>query len=630
VTICNDKRGIEVIENWLVAAPDQWCEFRAVSFASNQRLRAFISISLCQPDRLREFCEYAINTPDIFENEMILFFPVDDDCPVSQEKDAVGVKSIECDALLGSSIAELLPTKKMTANEFCLISCNTWCRKIFTDRLQCLLKGETFSITPFCCIPILEKKALDLRKAALKLARGLLNLLNFTEKLISVTLLNPEYTMRVNRSYIQILTYIIRFQSRNLTHELWLETLGLTRRWFTYLNDLAPRIGCHKYLRWLHILLLLLSDLLFRCNFTELLENLCFCGNFASASSRVDKIIQETDPSDQEYYLDAVFAQLAIRKLLVRLNCKNAKSSTTDLARPRTKFSYDILRVLSLSKHHAVFKCYDFDRAEISVVKEIYFPEGEGPSDELELARKQLIQEAIMLQSLHYRHVVDFVGLQITNEKAIIKMENFRGECLRKFIQRVGPLGEMANGLADNDLIFQILFQVLMGLAFLHAHGVIHRDIKPGNILIDEFSYIKISDFGAANTVARLARQKDVPRRGTEKEAVNELGTVQYMPPEAVRHGDQTIRSDMWSFACMALELITGKPPWPNSDNPWSIMLGLGEGRKPSLNPLRNLGVDERLIAILELCLEADEQQRPTSQAIIHSDYVNNMMTLSC
>ncbi len=100
--------------------------------------------------------------------------------------------------------------------------------------------------------------------------------------------------------------------------------------------------------------------------------------------------------------------------------------------------------------------------------------------------------------------------------------------------------------------MIDIPIQIAQGLIKAHEHGIVHRDIKPGNIMITKDGMVKILDFG----LAKLAGQVRLTKTGTT------IGTIAYMSPEQARGKEVDHRSDIWSYGVLLYELLTGQLPF--------------------------------------------------------------------
>lgn len=125
-------------------------------------------------------------------------------------------------------------------------------------------------------------------------------------------------------------------------------------------------------------------------------------------------------------------------------------------------------------------------------------------------------------------------------------MEYVKGQTLREIIKENGALSPRDAG--------QIIIGVLNALEYSHRMGIIHRDIKPGNIMISDQGVVKVMDFGIARAMSDAATSM------TRSQGV--VGTAQYLSPEQARGESVDMRSDLYSAGCVLYEMLTGKPPF--------------------------------------------------------------------
>jgi serine/threonine protein kinase len=165
-------------------------------------------------------------------------------------------------------------------------------------------------------------------------------------------------------------------------------------------------------------------------------------------------------------------------------------------------------------------------------------------SDDNELLER-FKREAYILQSLNNEHVVRLVDYGNDDSIYFIVMKHIDGQNLKWYITTYGPVDALRG--------FDYIIQAAEGLDIAFKAGVVHRDIKPQNILISNKGVVKIADFG-------LARSSSTPTITTTDKF---MGTAYYSSPEQMQSGhDADIRSDLYSLAIVLYESLVGQPPF--------------------------------------------------------------------
>ncbi len=165
-------------------------------------------------------------------------------------------------------------------------------------------------------------------------------------------------------------------------------------------------------------------------------------------------------------------------------------------------------------------------------------------------ARARLMREARAACAIDHPNIATVHDVGEWEGQLFLAMGYYRGETLKDRIAR-GPLG------IDEAVV--IAEQIAAGLAAAHAANVVHRDLKPGNVILTTSGLVKILDFGLAKLVGpSVETATDVTGSGTT------VGTMLYMAPEQARGEEVDARADVWAFGVVLCEMLTGRLPFPH------------------------------------------------------------------
>src|SRR6476646_10009062 len=222
-------------------------------------------------------------------------------------------------------------------------------------------------------------------------------------------------------------------------------------------------------------------------------------------------------------------------------------------------------------------------------------------SDPDRLARFQ--REAQVLASLNHPNIAHIHGLEESNGVRALVMELVEGEDLAERLTR---------GAIPIDEVLPIAKQIADALEAAHEQGIVHRDLKPANIKVTSDGRVKVLDFGLAKALDSVGSAPNVSQSPTittpaMTHAGMILGTAAYMSPEQARGKDVDKRTDIWAFACVLYELLTGRRAFPGetvSDTIAAVLEHSPEwARVPAITPAR-------LSSLVRRCLEKDPKQR--------------------
>ncbi|MEO8458969.1 MAG: protein kinase [Dokdonella sp.] len=195
--------------------------------------------------------------------------------------------------------------------------------------------------------------------------------------------------------------------------------------------------------------------------------------------------------------------------------------------------------------------------------------------------KERFLREARSMASLNDPHIIQIYFISEDEGQTYFVMEFVEGESLSSMLKRDGRLGVEPAG--------KVIYQTALGLATAHDHGVIHRDIKPGNLMINTRGSVKIADFGIA-----LFNQDLSKKLTTTGEFV---GTPGYLSPEVCLGKPVDQRSDIFSLGIVLFEMLTGRMPF-TEESPLGLMLEVVRAEIPDVREL-NSDVDPEIARIL-------------------------------
>jgi serine/threonine-protein kinase len=175
------------------------------------------------------------------------------------------------------------------------------------------------------------------------------------------------------------------------------------------------------------------------------------------------------------------------------------------------------------------------------------------------VALKRFLQEAQVMARTSHPNLVQVHDIELMGDANYIVLEFVRGKSLRDWLNR-GPI--------PLPQVFAVMHGVLQALDYAHKRAIVHRDMKPENVLLSDEGMVKVADFG----IARLTDDSGVG--GTATKTGTTVGTPQYMSPEQVASSKVDGRSDLYSAGIMFYELVVGQPPFTASeaDGPFTLM----------------------------------------------------------
>jgi serine/threonine protein kinase/Flp pilus assembly protein TadD len=259
---------------------------------------------------------------------------------------------------------------------------------------------------------------------------------------------------------------------------------------------------------------------------------------------------------------------------------------------------YQIIEELGKGGMGKVYKVFDKE-VNAKIALKLIKPEIASDNKTIERFRNELK----VARDIAHKNVCRMYDLGKEEGAYYITMEYVSGEDLKSFIRRSGIVS-VAKAIA-------IASQVCEGLSEAHRLGVVHRDLKPQNIMIDKEGNARIMDFG----IARSLEAKGITGAGVI------IGTPEYMSPEQIEGKETDQRSDIYSLGVVLYEMLTGVVPF-EGDTPFTI--GVKHKSEIPRDPKElNLQIPEDLGRVILKCLEKDKEKRFQSVKEVHSELIN-------
>ena len=207
-------------------------------------------------------------------------------------------------------------------------------------------------------------------------------------------------------------------------------------------------------------------------------------------------------------------------------------------------------------------------------------------------AKRRFFQEARTASAIDHANVCTIHDIEETTDgRVFLSMAYCDGETLKKRLER-GPM-------AATEAV-HIGLQVARGLARAHQAHIVHRDVKPGNIMVTPEGEATLLDFG----IARITSDGDLTRTGAT------IGTVAYIAPEHVRGGDADERSDVWALGVILYEMLTGRLPFSGA-NDYELRQAIVDRRQAPLSGIA--GVTDDVAHVIQRALDKAPDRRYTN-----------------
>lgn len=275
-----------------------------------------------------------------------------------------------------------------------------------------------------------------------------------------------------------------------------------------------------------------------------------------------------------------------------RFHNNNKKKSNNDKDKSSSKSStqYQLKQVIGKGSYGIVYKAENKTTGQIVAIKEINYDN----DDDL----KEIMIEINLLKNLNHINIVKYHGFIQKMSNLYIILEYAAKGSLKTLMSN-----RPRKCLTESETEIYIR-QTLNGLAYLHDKGVIHRDIKAANLLLDANNIVKLADFGVSTKV--------------NNSAMTLAGSLNWMAPEIITNKGASTLSDIWSLGATVVELLTGKPPYHNllDINIYYAM----ENKDEQYYPPASLSKESK--EFLKLCLQKNMFERSTAKDLLNHPWI--------
>lgn len=220
-------------------------------------------------------------------------------------------------------------------------------------------------------------------------------------------------------------------------------------------------------------------------------------------------------------------------------------------------------------------------------------------------ARASLMREARAAAKLNHPNIAAVYDVLEQSDGLFIVMEYIEGETAAALIRR---------GCVPVEKALDIGIQLMEALADAHAHGILHRDVKPGNVMITPEGRVKVLDFGLATIGSPFEPSSD-PQSGEARVVV---GTVGYMAPERLLGREANHRADLYAAGVVLFELLTGRRPYEDANEPARAVLSMTQ--PPPSPDAVNPAIPKALSAVVMRALAGDPAERQATAAELKHD----------
>ena len=276
----------------------------------------------------------------------------------------------------------------------------------------------------------------------------------------------------------------------------------------------------------------------------------------------------------------------------------------TGIPKRQTTFRWFKGQLIGKGTFGRVYLGMNATTGEFLAVKEVEVPPKLVAQNDKNRVRElvaSLNQEIETMQHLDHVNIVQYLGCERKETSISIFLEYISGGSIGSCLRRHGKFEE--------SVVASLTRQTLSGLAYLHREGILHRDLKADNILLDVDGTAKISDFGISKKTDNIY--------GNDR--TNSMqGSVFWMAPEVIRPQDEgySAKVDIWAVGCVVLEMFAGRRPWSQEETVGAIYK-IAQGETPPIPQDVEETISPCAIAFMLDCFTVNPTERPTASRLL-------------
>jgi len=286
------------------------------------------------------------------------------------------------------------------------------------------------------------------------------------------------------------------------------------------------------------------------------------------------------------------------KEIEVKREKKNNDSRTRNIKTPENSpLQWKRGEAIGQGTFGTVYKGLNERTGELLAIKEICLVDG-SESDV-----KELRKEISIMWDLDHENIVRYIGTAQSERYLYIIIEFISGGSIASMLSQFGAFQE--------NLVRRFTHQILCGVEYLHAKGIIHRDIKGANVLVTESGVAKLADFGCSKQLVGMCT-------ASFEESLRAIrGSVPWMAPEIIKQEGHGRSSDIWSVGATVIEMATGKPPWPEFKDNLAALFHVATSKDPPTPPSH---LSKKCAKFITQCMAIDAKNRLSAKELLTND----------